>query len=135
MSGIYVASRAITDRIAMWKRLRDDGWPIISTWIDEAGDSVDYAKLWSNIVDEVQSADALVAYVHRDDLPVRGVFVECGLALARNIPIYIVADGFAGANVHPSIGSWLHHPLVVRCGTVSMALHSAMISVKEYDRS
>src|SRR5438093_12904578 len=32
---IFVASR--TRHAAKWRSLRDAGWPIISTWIDEAG--------------------------------------------------------------------------------------------------
>src|SRR5690606_5090911 len=54
--GVYVASRASApERPAMWRKLRDHGHPIISTWIDEAGEgeSHDLGDLWGRILREV----------------------------------------------------------------------------------
>ena len=54
--GIYVASRAsVPARGAMWRRLRSEGWPIVSTWIDEDGEGQtdDFSDLWERIHREV----------------------------------------------------------------------------------
>lgn len=57
MRGIYVASRAsIPERNAMWRHYRDvHKIPIISSWIDEAGEGQtdDFSKLWIRIISEI----------------------------------------------------------------------------------
>lgn len=105
---IYVASRAsVQDRPAMWRSLRDAGWNIISTWIDEAGpgETASMSDLWERIDREVASCDVLVLYAEPSDLPLKGAFVEVGMALAYGKPVIVV-----GAD----LGSWTHHPMVMR---------------------
>lgn len=90
---VYVASRAsIPQRAAMWRQLRAEGAPIISTWIDEAGDgeTKDFAELWTRIASEIRRADRLVLYAEANDFPLKGALIEVGLALARGKPIFIV---------------------------------------------
>lgn len=59
------------------------------------------------------------------DFPLRGVFVEIGLAMGCDIPIFIVAPEviLTGRTLHP-LGSWMHHPHVHGAETVEDALHT-----------
>lgn len=115
--GVYVASRAsVLARGIMWRRLRAEGAPIISTWIDEDGenDTADLDELWVRINREVTSAAALILYV------------EVGMAIAADVPVFVVAPGveISGRNQRP-FGSWCRHPSVSFCDTVSEALAKA----------
>lgn len=116
--GVYVASRAsIPDRAIMWRRLRAEGWPIVSTWIDEdgPGQTDDMAELWVRIAAEVTGAAGLVIYIDPDDFPLKGALIEVGMALAARVPVVVVAPFI---NIEPvscrPIGSWMMHPLVGR---------------------
>jgi hypothetical protein len=124
--GIYVASRAsVLERGQMWRDCRDRGAPIISTWIDEDGpnDTAALDELWTRILREVTGASGLVLYVEPSDFPLKGAFVEIGMALAANVPITIVAPGveITGRNQRP-FGSWIKHPLVSFADAVEQAL-------------
>lgn len=114
---LYVASRAsIPERPAMWKYARDIlGYNIISTWIDEAGDgeTKDFAELWSRIQKEITNCDALVLYVEETDLPLKGAFIEVGMAIALGKPIHVCFPGnYALLSRNELLGSWIYHPLV-----------------------
>jgi hypothetical protein len=114
--GVYVASRAsVPERGAMWRRLRADGWPIVSTWIDEDGEgqTADFGRLWLRICREVTTARALVLYVEPGDFPLKGALIEVGMALGVEIPVVVVAPGveLEPRSMRP-LGSWAAHPLV-----------------------
>jgi len=51
-SGIYIASKS--KHAPQWRALRDSGVPIISTWIDEAGEgeTLDWTALWKRCIHE-----------------------------------------------------------------------------------
>jgi fermentation-respiration switch protein FrsA (DUF1100 family) len=124
--GIYVASRASTpERPAMWRALRDAGHPIISTWIDEAGEGETACnrELWQRIEREVTAASALVLYVEPQDFPLKGAYVEAGMALAAGVPVIVVAPGveLQERTLRP-LGSWAMHPLVSFAEDVEAAL-------------
>jgi hypothetical protein len=106
----YVASRAsIPERAAMWRRLRDEeGFNIVSSWIDEAGpgQTDDMKELWHRIRDEIRASKGLVLYVEPGDLPLKGAFVEAGIAFALGIPIYVVCRGIK--DPRRDLGSWVH---------------------------
>lgn len=126
LAGIYVVSRAsILARGAMWREARELGAQIISSWIDEDGenDTADLSELWTRIRREVLSARKVVMYVETDDFPLKGAFVEIGMALAGGIPITIVAKGVAinGRNCRP-FGSWIRHPSVTFSDSLAEAL-------------
>lgn len=113
---IYVASRAsLPARGKMWRDFRADGWPIISTWIDEDGQgaTADMGELWPRIASEVARSDALILYAEPGDLPLKGALIEVGMALACGIPVYAILPGvqLESRSMRP-IGSWLAHPLV-----------------------
>lgn len=111
MNGIYIASK--TKHADKWRAMRADGWPIISTWIDEAGpgETEDFTDLWRRCVDEAKSAGALLVYREPDEV-LKGAFVEVGAALAAGVPVVAVGcDEF----------SFSHHSLVERCKTLGEA--------------
>lgn len=119
--GLYVASRAsIPERPAMWRALRDQGVMIISSWIDEAGagETADMGELWERIDREVRNARKLVLYVEPGDLPLKGAFVEVGMALAYGVPVDVVAPGVDRA----ALGSWTYHEAVEFRATVADAV-------------
>lgn len=116
---IYVASRAsIPERSQMWREMRASGYPIVSTWIDEAGpgQTSDMSALWSRIENEIRSCSGLILYVERGDLPLKGAFVECGMAIAMGRPVAVVCR-----EPEAYLGSWLKHPCVTVFGTIEAA--------------
>lgn len=128
IGGIYVASRAsVPERAEMWRRLRSEGWPIVSSWIDEdgPGQTDDLGELWSRIASEVTGASGLVLYAEPDDFPLKGALVEVGMALAAGVPVVVVAPS---VEIEPRscrpIGSWMRHPLVRLAGSAVDAFRS-----------
>ncbi|UIK04874.1 hypothetical protein [Neorhizobium galegae] len=87
--GIYIASK--TKHADRWRRLREAGFPIISTWIDEAGagESGDLSDLWRRCILEASTASALVLYREPADV-LKGGWVELGAALACGVPVFAV---------------------------------------------
>lgn len=123
---VYVASRAsVPERSAMWRGLRAKGAAIVSTWIDAEEESLACAlgALWTRIQCEVAAADRLVLYAEMDDFPLKGAFVEVGMALALGKPVFVVTPGVL---IDPStmrpLGSWAAHPLVRFCVSVEEAM-------------
>jgi hypothetical protein len=123
---IYVASRAsIPERGEMWRQFRENGVPIISTWIDEdgEGETEDLQFLWSRIRNEIDQAHSLVLYAEAGDFPLKGALIEAGIALGMGKPIFIVLPG---VELDPKscrpIGSWIKHPLVERVDSVQDAM-------------
>ncbi|MES0071850.1 hypothetical protein [Mesorhizobium sp. M0058] len=109
---IYTASKTV--HAAKWKQLRSDGWPIISTWIDEAGagETVDFADLWSRCVDEAANASAVLLYREPGEV-LKGAFIEAGVALAAGKPVLAIGcEEF----------SFVNHPLVTQFADVPAVL-------------
>ena len=120
---IYPISRAsIPARSAMWRRLRDEGWPIVASWIDEAGpgESLNREALLTRCFEEIVQATAVIMYVEITDLPLKIAFGEACIALEHRIPIHLVAEG-----VHESLLGLEPHSLVYRWPTVDAALWAA----------
>lgn len=114
MKRVYGASRV--KHAAMWKALRDAGEPIISSWIDEAGEgeTKSLSELWERIEREVKSATLLVLYVEENDFPLKGALIEAGMAIAFGVPVFVVLGGdfeLETRTLRP-LGSWAQHPLV-----------------------
>jgi hypothetical protein len=127
---IYVASRAsIPERPAMWRRLREQGWNITSTWIDEAGEgeTANFSELWQRITDEIRRSVGVVLYVEPEDLPLKGAYIEIGMALGMGKPVAVVArDMPLDARNYRPLGSWAMHPLVVLVKDLESARHSVL---------
>lgn len=100
---IYTASRV--RHAPKWRTLREAGFRITSTWIDEAeeGASPSKADLWDRCIREATESDAVLAYFEAED-PRVGALVEVGAALAWGVPVYVVNL------TDDSVGSWVHHP-------------------------
>lgn len=129
-NGIYVASRAsIPEMAKMWRDLRAEGIPIVSTWIDEAGEgeTADLSALWVRISREVASAQALVLYAGPSHFSLKGALIEVGMALAHGKPVFAVLPmvDFEYPSMRP-VGSWLRHPLVTICDSTHSAIRSAL---------
>lgn len=101
---IYVASRSC--HAQMWRDYRANGFNIVSTWIDEAGEgeTPDHADLMQRCTDEAQVADLCVVYTQTDDGPLVGALVEAGAALASGVPTIFVgpASAFRMVTKHPA---------------------------------
>jgi len=84
------------------------GWPIISTWIDEAeqGATDDWSDLWQRCIAEAAAADVTFVVVFGGE-KLNGALVEVGAALGAGRPVHVLDPGGA-LDSH----SWLHHPLV-----------------------
>ena len=87
---IYIASK--TKHAERWRFLRDKiGEPIISTWIDEAGEgeTTDHADLWRRCIAQAASADVLILYREPGEI-LKGGWIEMGAALAYDRPVYAI---------------------------------------------
>lgn len=124
--GIYVASRAsLPERSAMWRRHRECGAVINSTWIDEAGEGEtdDFSELWVRITAEISRSEMLILYAEPGDFPLKGALIEVGIALGHGIPVRAVLPGveLEPRSCRP-VGSWMRHPLVTRFNSVMEAI-------------
>ena len=88
---IYTASK--TKHAAIWRRYREQGWPIISTWIDEAGvgETLCFNDLWKRCIKEASAADVTIVYREGEDV-LKGAFIEIGAALASGKLVFFVGD-------------------------------------------
>jgi len=128
--GIYVASRV--RHAEMWRKWRDRaGVPIISTWIDEAGEgeTEDFSELWARITAEVLSCERVVFFAGPGDPPFKGALIEVGIALGAGLPVTVVLDQIElePRSCRP-IGSWVNHPLVTIQPALVQALTAAAFS-------
>jgi len=99
----------------MWRQLRDEGFNVVSTWIDEAGpgETRNTAELWTRIQREVAASAFLILYVDRPDLPLKGALVEVGMALGLGKPVVVVlaeTECWERAEQYTLLGSWTDHP-------------------------
>lgn len=116
LPAVYVASRAsIPARAAMWRKFRAAGANICATWIDEDGEGQTecMTELWSRIEAEIRAAAHLVVYVESDDFPLKGAYIEVGMALGMGKQVFVVAPGVTleAKSLRP-LGSWAAHPRV-----------------------
>jgi hypothetical protein len=111
----------------MWLNLRAQGVPISSTWIDQAneGETEDFSMLWDQIIEDIRSSSALLFYAAHDDFPLKGAFVEVGIAMDWELPIFVVLDNVTpqGRTMRP-VGSWVLHRSVQIFQTVDQALEA-----------
>jgi len=103
---IYVASKV--RHAAKWLKMRTNGLPISSTWIDEAGEgaSPSLESLAIRCIEEARDADAVLFYTSKDDDAQKGSLLEVGAALGALRPILIVGDGLGLGK------TFSYHPLV-----------------------
>lgn len=117
MKKIYAASK--TKHAQMWRQLRLK-YPIISTWIDEAGqgDTTDRSELARRCIAEVVECDFVVLYCEQDET-MKGAFIEVGAALALNKEVRFIGK----PENYPKVNSvFAEHPLWRNCKTLNEAL-------------
>lgn len=117
--GIYVASRV--HHAPMWRKLRDEGAPIVSTWIDV--ENPVYRDHWRMILAQVPTCDALVLHLTPEDVPLKGAFVEVGIALAHGLRVFVSTP--PGTNEATLAGSWVWSPGVTVCAGLDDAMRQA----------
>ena len=113
MTTIYIASKA--KHAARWLALRNNGLPVISTWIDEPepGAWVEgTGAAWAKYTREAATADVVLAYGEEGEVQ-KGALVEIGCALGAGKKVFLVG---------PFPGSWVDHPRVVKCDSIEHAL-------------
>lgn len=113
-AGVYTASKTV--HADKWRALRDDGWPIVATWIDEAGvgETECFTDLWERCVREASNASAVLLYREAGEV-LKGAFIETGAALSNGVPVHAVGC---------SEFSFVNHRLVTQHDTLSAALSS-----------
>lgn len=124
----YVASR--THHAEHWKELAKD-FPIKASWIYEAGvgETKSMAELWARIEAEIKSSFALFLYLEFGDSPLKGAFVEVGMALAAGKRVYLLTKNLDDWQFQRIVGSWVHHPLVTRLDS-KLSLKDAAALIK-----
>jgi len=106
----------------MWRAFREEGYPIISSWIDEAGpgETASMRDLWHRISQETR-APACVLFAPPEDGPWRGALVEVGMVLGRGGRVFVAS----GAS-HVHLGSWVWLPGVTLCADPRDGLNNAV---------
>lgn len=119
---IYTASK--TKHAAKWQALRSAGVPVISTWIDEAGEgeSADLSDLWVRCIGEAAACSMLLLYCEDGDV-LKGAHAEAGVALSHGKPVHYVGPR--------NLFTMLRHPGVRQFACIEDALAAHGIHVKE----
>ncbi len=117
---LYVASK--TKHAEMWRQLRGNGAPIISSWIDEArrGQTADHAELSERCISEISRASSLLLYCEPEDI-LRGALIEAGAALTLGKRVFCVGHCESLSVVFQK------HRLWNSCESVRDAIRAAMI--------
>jgi hypothetical protein len=128
---VYVASR--TNRAQMWQEFRDEGYPIISSWIDEAceGETADFSELWQRIYKEISDCCGVLFYANPVDAPWKGAFIEVGIALGMGKLVCVVIDGELEGRTMRPVGSWMAHPKVVKHDSLREAFDELLRAAQE----
>lgn len=112
---VYMASKV--KHAPRWRAMREAGFPIISTWIDEAGpgETLDRPDLGRRGIDEPSSADFLIAYAEEGERQ-QGALVEIGAALSAGVRVLAIGP------VIKESSAFAHHPLWRWCGSLNEAI-------------
>lgn len=104
---------------AAWRTFRSMGYPIVSTWIDEATLEVPVTPRdrWLRNRDETRAA-ALVLVSWPNESLSADALVEVGMALGRGGRVFI-------AGPHAHLGSWVWTPGITLCADMVDAAHAA----------
>lgn len=114
-----VSVSSSTTRAAAWRAMRGAGVNIISRWIDGGGvdddsgkplSTQEYTQLWADITDDVRYARLHLVWVAPGEVR-KGTLLECGMALAANIPVYQIGTCESFQQCDHSDASFRYHPL------------------------
>ncbi len=108
---IYTASK--TKYAWIWKGLRDRGYNIISTWIDEAepGQTTDFIDLSTRCIDEAKEADITLLYCEEGDF-LKGALLEAGAALAAGKEVRLIGSCDSISKVFCYHPNWKMYPYI-----------------------
>lgn len=104
-----VASK--TKHAEMWKLLRETGYPIISTWIDEAGpgETDDFEDLAKRCINDVITADLLLLYAEPGEI-LKGALIEAGACLGSDNYVVLAGECESLSSVFKEHPNWLSFP-------------------------
>jgi nucleoside 2-deoxyribosyltransferase len=116
MKRVYFASKLKHGE--KWRDIKDVRVHAHARWLkhNEIGtpDTPEFAKrFWVEDHQDVASSDCVIVYAE-DGEHLRGALVEAGIALALDIPVFVIGS-------HPDYGTWQYHPTVRRCKTLEDA--------------
>lgn len=106
---IYVASK--TKFAPIWKKFRSEGYPIVSSWLDEADKTnSNLTELWKKNIEESSSCGVLVYFAEiptgitsKKETVSNGGLVEVGSALSNDIPVVWDAMEYPTICKHPNV--------------------------------
>lgn len=106
----YVSSKL--KHAQMWREARDNGMPIISSWID--GEKLEGSKalenMWDTYFTELKNCDSLVLYVEPGEV-LKGALIEVGAVLADGKDVVVVFSGKL-EELERMVGTWIHDACV-----------------------
>lgn len=107
----YTASK--TKHAGKWQALRDAGYQVTATWIDEAGEgqTVSYPELAVRCLQEIDAADFVLLYCEPGE-HLKGALVEAGMALAIGRPVKCVGQCESLSRVFREHPLWSEHASV-----------------------
>jgi hypothetical protein len=88
--GIYVVSKV--RHAEVWKGLRDRGFPIMSSWIDDGLEhEIDFSEAWPRYLSEAGQATYAIVFATEGEV-LKGGLLEAGAALANGAHVFVVGD-------------------------------------------
>ena len=129
MTSIYVASKVA--HAPLWQKLRAEGLPINSTWIDfgEYGTITNWSDHWVKCINEASSATFCLAYCETGEV-LKGALCEIGAALSAGKRVLFVGNY---EYVKAKRYSIMEHPLVTKFATLDAALEVINAHIDEDD--
>jgi hypothetical protein len=67
----------------------------------------------------------LILYVEANDFPLKGALIECGIALAAGVPIFVYTNAELEGRTMRPLGSWILDSRVTRCESLQQAIDRA----------
>ena len=106
---IYVASK--TKFAPIWKKFRSQGYPIVSSWLDEANKTdSNLVELWKKNIEESNSCGVIIYFAEvptgitsKKETVSNGGLVEVGSALSNDVPVIWAAMEYPTVCRHPNI--------------------------------
>lgn len=125
LPSIYTASKCC--HAPKWRELRAQGYPIVSTWIDEAGpgESKSLQDLALRCISESAQADITLLYCEEQEI-LKGALIEAGSALTSNKKVHCVGECQSSSPVLKFHPNWIEFP------TVETALEGLLIPQKKW---
>ncbi|MHB8258495.1 MAG: hypothetical protein ACYDHY_18810 [Acidiferrobacterales bacterium] len=122
---VYTAAK--TAHAPKWRALRDAGYRIVASWVDEAGEGqcADYAELAGRCVREVTGKNLGLLYSEPGEV-LKGTLIELGVTLGSGVPVAYIGSGAGFFRV------FRRHPLWREYRTIEDALSSELYQVRVY---